>query len=152
MFTKVRWDKSFIFNSIRLRREWLWEMEQCKNRIQPERLAILLHKLSKKGYENFSRNCPLKYNLELTFRTLLSGLMRVFRGTACSQTCTGPRALCQEGSLGSLLFLLPHTDVAFGQSGSRLPPPPFLGSLDLSLPIALVIHVHFLLSSASLRP
>src|SRR2546430_16077566 len=23
MFTKVRWDKSFIFNSIRLRREWL---------------------------------------------------------------------------------------------------------------------------------
>jgi len=25
MFTKARWDKSFIFNSIRLRREWLWE-------------------------------------------------------------------------------------------------------------------------------
>ena len=23
MFTKARWDKSFIFNSIRLRREWL---------------------------------------------------------------------------------------------------------------------------------
>jgi hypothetical protein len=23
MFTKVRWDKPFIFNSIRLRREWL---------------------------------------------------------------------------------------------------------------------------------
>jgi hypothetical protein len=23
MFTKVRWDKSFIFNNIRLRREWL---------------------------------------------------------------------------------------------------------------------------------
>ena len=26
MFTKARWDKSFIFNSIRLRREWLSDL------------------------------------------------------------------------------------------------------------------------------
>jgi hypothetical protein len=28
MFTKAEWDKSFIFNSIRLRREWLenWQV------------------------------------------------------------------------------------------------------------------------------
>src|SRR5712671_7092365 len=28
MFTKVRWDKSFIFNSIGLRREWLSRLPQ----------------------------------------------------------------------------------------------------------------------------
>src|SRR2546430_5077125 len=27
MFTKAEWDKSFIFNSIRLRREWLYRGE-----------------------------------------------------------------------------------------------------------------------------
>jgi hypothetical protein len=30
MFTKARWDKSFIFNSIRLRREWLTKREFAK--------------------------------------------------------------------------------------------------------------------------
>ena len=42
MFTKARWDKSFIFNSIRLRREWLaadmapW-MQYCIEQFGPER-------------------------------------------------------------------------------------------------------------------
>jgi hypothetical protein len=31
MFTKARWDKSFIFNSIRLRRKWL---ERIRDRVQ----------------------------------------------------------------------------------------------------------------------
>jgi hemerythrin-like domain-containing protein len=31
MFTKAEWDKSFIFNSIRLRREWLKFQELIRN-------------------------------------------------------------------------------------------------------------------------
>jgi hypothetical protein len=31
MFTKARWDKSFIFNGIRLRREWLEQWQEAYN-------------------------------------------------------------------------------------------------------------------------
>jgi hypothetical protein len=43
----------------------IWEMGKCRELVQPERLVILLHKLSKKDYEKFSLMCSLRYNLAI---------------------------------------------------------------------------------------
>jgi hypothetical protein len=43
----------------------IWEMGECREFVQPERLVILVHKLSKKDYEYFSMICSSRHHLLL---------------------------------------------------------------------------------------
>ena len=43
----------------------LWEMGECRDLVQPQRLVILVHKLSRKDYEHFSESCCSRHHLVL---------------------------------------------------------------------------------------